>query len=42
LAFDVRWRDYTNTVQMLFFVTGDTAWPTERNYVDIKLIVFTN
>jgi len=36
LAFDVRWRDYTNTVQMRFFVTGDTAWPTERNKLGLS------
>jgi hypothetical protein len=26
---------------MRFFVTGDTAWPDERNYVDIKRIFLT-
>jgi len=35
-------RDYSNTVQMRFFVTGDTAWPDERNYILIKRIVLTN
>jgi hypothetical protein len=35
-------RDYSSTAQMLFFVTGDTAWPDERKYVHIKRIVLTN